>query len=119
LNGPKVLTMPDRSSIKGNINRLTTERRTRVISALVEGASIRATCRITGTANGTVMTLLADAGAACLEYQDENLRNLPCRRIECDEIGHSFTPRLRTFLGPAVACTATATLDVDRTRRRH
>jgi len=69
-----------------NMNRMSAERRTRVLSALVEGNSIRAACRITGAAKGTVMTLLADAGAACSEYQDANLRNLPCRRIECDEI---------------------------------
>jgi IS1 family transposase len=69
-----------------NMNRMSAERRIRVLSALVEGNSIRTTCRITGAAKGTVMTLLADAGAACSEYQDANLRNLPCRRIECDEI---------------------------------
>jgi hypothetical protein len=69
-----------------NLNRLGAERRTRILCALVEGNSIRATCRITGTAKGTVMTLLADAGAACLDYQDANLRDLPCRRIERDEI---------------------------------
>ncbi|MGH7867638.1 MAG: IS1 family transposase [Candidatus Dormibacteraceae bacterium] len=68
------------------MNRLSAERRARVLSALVEGNSIRATCRMTGVAKGTVMTLLADAGAACMEHQDANLRNLPCRRIECDEI---------------------------------
>lgn len=68
------------------MNRLSADRRVRVLSALVEGNSIRATCRITGTAKGTVMTLVADVGAACIEYQDANLRNLQTRRIECDEI---------------------------------
>ena len=32
------------------------------------------------------MSLLAVAGAACSEYQDRALRNLPCKRIQCDEI---------------------------------
>src|SRR5437773_3688861 len=68
------------------MNRLSAERRNHVLSVLVEGNSIRATCRMVGVAKGTVMTLLADAGAACLEYQDANLRNLQTRRIECDEI---------------------------------
>lgn len=58
----------------------------RVLSALVEGNSIRATCRMTDTAKGTVMTLLADAGRACQEYQDEVLRNLASQRVQCDEI---------------------------------
>lgn len=78
--------MPNRSSIIVNMNRLGAERRVQILSALVEGNSIRSTCRMTGAAKGTVLTLLADAGAACLEYQDETLRNLQCRRIECDEV---------------------------------
>ena len=68
------------------MNRLSRERRSHVLRALVEGNSIRATCRLTGTAKGTVLTLLEDAGAACLDYQDRTLRNLPCRRLQCDEI---------------------------------
>ena len=57
-----------------------------VIAALVEGNSMRATCRMTGTAKGTVTRLLADMGAACAKYQDEHLRDLPCNLIQCDEI---------------------------------
>jgi IS1 family transposase len=68
------------------MNRLSRERRSHVLRALVEGTSIRATCRMTGTAKGTVLSLLEDAGAACLDYQDRTLRNLPCRRLQCDEI---------------------------------
>lgn len=41
---------------------------------------------MTGTAKGTVLTLLADAGAACLEYQDAVLRGLSCKRLQCDEV---------------------------------
>ena len=51
-----------------SMNRLTAERRTSVIKALVEGNSIRATCRMTGTAKGTVLRLLADVGEACAKY---------------------------------------------------
>lgn len=68
------------------MNRLSIERRTKVISALVEGNSIRATCRMTDTAKGTVIKLLKDVGIACAKYQDKHLRNLPCKHIQCDEI---------------------------------
>jgi len=68
------------------MNRLSIERRTKVISALVEGNSIRATCRMTDTAKGTVIRLLKDVGIVCAKYQDEHLRNLPCKHIQCDEI---------------------------------
>jgi len=62
------------------MNRLTTEKRRAVVAALVEGNSIRATCRMTGIAKGTVLKLLGDLGRACQEYQDGALRGLKCRR---------------------------------------
>ena len=70
----------------GSMNRLSTAKRTQVVSALVEGVSVRATCRMTGTAKGTVLSLLVDLGAACESYQDRTLRNLKCKRIQCDEL---------------------------------
>ena len=68
------------------MNRLSLGRRTQVIKALVEGNSIRATCRLTDTAKGTVTRLLASVGAACAKYQSRYLINLPCKHIQCDEI---------------------------------
>ena len=53
---------------------------------MVEGNSIRATVRMTGAAKNTIVKLLADVGSACLDYQDQALRNLTCKRIQCDEI---------------------------------
>lgn len=52
----------------------------------MEGNSIRATVRMTCVAKNTVVRLLADVGQACAEYQHKVLRNLNCRRIQCDEI---------------------------------
>lgn len=68
------------------MNKLSTAQRSRIVSALVEGMSIRATCRMTGAAKGTVLKLLRDLGCAAREYQDKALRNLSCKRIQCDEI---------------------------------
>lgn len=68
------------------MNKLTQAKRVQIIAALVEGNSIRATCRMTDVAKGTVLKLLVDLGKACARYQDEKLRNLPCKRIQCDEI---------------------------------
>lgn len=68
------------------MNKLDIKKQAQIISALVEGNSIRATCRMTGAAKGTVLKLLADVGQACAEYQDGTLRNLSCKRIQCDEI---------------------------------
>src|SRR4030043_301935 len=68
------------------MNKLKPEKQKQIIASLVEGNSIRATCRMTDTAKGTVLKLLADVGKACMEYQDKVLRDLPCKRIQCDEI---------------------------------
>ena len=68
------------------MNTLKKEKQRQVVAALVEGNSIRATCRMTGVAKNTVVKLLVDIGKACSEYQDKALRNLPCKKIQCDEI---------------------------------
>jgi len=68
------------------MNKLTKEKQVRVVAALVEGNSIRATCRMTGIAKNTVVKLLVELGQACSEYQDKAFRNLSCKRIQCDEI---------------------------------
>ena len=39
------------------MNKLTQAKRVQIIAALVEGNSIRATCRMTGAAKGTVLKL--------------------------------------------------------------
>lgn len=62
------------------------EKRAQILKCLVEGNSIRATVRMTGAAKNTVVKLLVDVGTACAEYQNEVLRDLPCQRIQCDEI---------------------------------
>ena len=48
--------------------------------------SIRSTARTAEVRRNTVSKLLVDAGKACAEYQDAALRDLPCTRIEVDEI---------------------------------
>lgn len=68
------------------MNKLKPEKQKQIIAALIEGNSIRATCRMTDTAKGTVLKLLADVGKACKEYQDKVFHDLTCKRIECDEI---------------------------------
>lgn len=68
------------------MNTISNEAKAAVLRALVEGCSIRSTVRMTGVAKGTILNLLAQAGEACLEYQDRMLRNLPCKRVQCDEI---------------------------------
>ena len=67
-------------------NKLSNEMRAQILSVLCEGVGINAATRITGVSKNTVHKLLADAGEACANYQDEHMRNLKCKRVECDEI---------------------------------
>ncbi len=48
--------------------------------------SIRSTVRITGASKNTIAKLLVELGAACTVFMDGAMRNLPCQRIQCDEI---------------------------------
>lgn len=68
------------------MNRLTKEKQVQVVAALVEGSSINSTVRMTGVSKPTILKLLADLGTACAEYQNKTIRNLTCKRIQCDEI---------------------------------
>jgi IS1 family transposase len=68
------------------MNKLDREARARILHLLCEGQSIRAVTRLTGASKNTVTKLVIDAGRACAGYQDRVLRNLPCQRIQVDEI---------------------------------
>lgn len=68
------------------MNRLPIQERARIIGMLIEGLSLRATSRLADVSINTVTKLLVDVGSACAEYQDEKLRALRCKRIQCDEI---------------------------------
>jgi IS1 family transposase len=68
------------------MNKLSDERRAAILGMMVEGVSIRAISRMTGASKNTIVKLLADAGNACSQYQDRVLVNLPCKRLQADEI---------------------------------
>jgi len=68
------------------MNYLSIAGKTRIISCLVEGNSIRATSRITGFSQNTITKLLVDIGIACSEYHDDHVRGLESKRVQCDEI---------------------------------
>jgi IS1 family transposase len=78
--------MLDRSSILQGMNVLSISRRAAVIRGLVEGGSIRSVARMTGADKDTVSRLLVEVGEFCSIYQHHVLVNLPCERIEADEI---------------------------------
>jgi IS1 family transposase len=67
-------------------NVLNIDKKIAVIGALAEGSSIRSIERITGVHRDTIMRLGVKVGQSCTALMDEKMRNLPCRRLELDEI---------------------------------
>jgi len=68
------------------MNQLTTDKRAQIVACLVEGNSIRATCRMTGAAKNTVVRLLVELGGACECFHDLTMNGLTCKRVQVDEI---------------------------------
>jgi len=68
------------------MNRLPITRRAALLGMLVEGNSLRATSRLGNVSINTVTKLVVDLGFACAGYHDRTVRNLACKRIQCDEI---------------------------------
>jgi IS1 family transposase len=69
-----------------SMNRLSLQDRAKILGMLVEGNSMRATSRMADVSINTVTKLLVDVGSACADYQNATLRNLPCKRLQLDEI---------------------------------
>lgn len=68
------------------MNTLPIEKKILVLTLLVEGSSIRATQRITGVDQNTIMSLLVKAGQMAQEILDCEMVNLESRYIQVDEI---------------------------------
>jgi IS1 family transposase len=67
-------------------NNLNTDQQIAVIAALAEGCSIRSIERMTGIHRDTIMRLSVKVGVGCTRLMDETMRDLPCTRLEMDEI---------------------------------
>jgi IS1 family transposase len=65
---------------------LSTDKKLAVISGLVEGNSIRSTSRMTDVDRNTINSLLLRTGERCAALLDTRMRQLSCRRLQCDEI---------------------------------
>lgn len=68
------------------MNSLKSEKKLAVLSALVEGCSIRSTSRMTGVHKKTIMKLLGEIGERCESILDQKVRAVSCEAVECDEV---------------------------------
>ena len=79
------------------MNKLPRAKRIAIVSALVEGSSVRATARMVGVTKGAVLKLLADVGTVCAAYQDRTLRNLGAL-LEAASLGFGDVVKTTCFL---------------------
>lgn len=69
-----------------HMNRLSTEKRAQIVAALIEGNSVRGTCRLIGVCKDAVMKLIPELGAACARHHHAAVRNVQARHVQCDEV---------------------------------
>lgn len=81
------------------MNSLPLTKKVQVISALVEGASIRSTERLTATHRDTIMRLGRDVGEGCERLHDRLFRDLQVNVLEVDELW-SFVGKKQGHLQP-------------------
>jgi IS1 family transposase len=74
------------STVMDMANVLNPDKQIAVIGALAEGSSIRSIERITGVHRDTIMRLGVKVGQGCAKLLDSSMRDLPCNRLEMDEI---------------------------------
>lgn len=67
------------------MSKLSREQQIRIIGALVEGSSIRATERMTDTHRDSIMRLGVRVGEGCARLHHEKMRDLQCSTLELDE----------------------------------
>lgn len=67
-------------------NVLSAGKRAAIVAALVEGMSVRGAGRMLDVSKDTVNKLALDLGEVCIRYMDETLRELPCKRLQVDEV---------------------------------
>jgi len=67
-------------------NVISMAKKVAVVSALLEGCSVRSTSRMTGVSKGAILRLLMSVGKACAEYQSAVIRNVSAKRVQVDEI---------------------------------
>ncbi len=68
------------------MNRLKPEKKERILSALVEGCSIRSIERMTGVHRDSIMRLLGRVGEGCSRLLEEKMRGLDLHSLQADEI---------------------------------
>ena len=69
-----------------DVNSLPAYRQLSILQCFIEGNSIRSSGRLSGASPTTCLSLLKRAGVAAMKILDQHVRDVPCKRIEADEV---------------------------------
>lgn len=81
------------------MNILKQEKQNTVLSALLEGSSVRSVERMTGIHRDTILRLMNRVGEGCQRLMDTRMKGLPCRFVQVDEIW-TFVQKKQKFVRP-------------------
>ncbi len=81
------------------VNVLKREKQLAVLSALVEGNSIRSIERMTGVHRDTILRMMNKVGNGCQRLLDARMRALPCKLVQVDEVW-TFVQKKQKFVLP-------------------
>ena len=68
------------------VNRIARDKQIRILNLLVEGVSMRSISRIEHCSINTITRSVVAAGEACRHFHNQNVRDVPAARVQCDEI---------------------------------
>ena len=71
------------------MNQRPESKRIQILSCLLEGMSVRGTGRVTGVSKGAALRLIAEVGPKCEAFHQRFVHDVPCKRLELDEM-HEF-----------------------------
>ena len=68
------------------MNTLPLDKKLTILSAMIEGNSIRSTERMTGVHRDTIMRLMVRIGEQCVNFLDSRVRDIRAEKVQADEI---------------------------------
>ena len=77
--------VPPRKRPLGDL-RISIDKAELVIRLLIEGMGIRATQRVTGVNQNTIMALLVEVGTRCKSFSKKTIKGIPVNDVQADEI---------------------------------
>lgn len=82
------------------MNQLPDEKRIQALNMLVEGSSMRSTARVLGIGRATIDRLFGGRGQGLPGDHSRAVRDVPAKRVECDEIWAYCYSKQKNAPGP-------------------